>query len=93
MKSKKVFPLILTAVLFMQNLYYGIKKGVRKYGFLLGGILGGFIGLTLQGMTDYIWHDYSIVLLFWIILGIGAAAVRTGVRLNEKKAESNSHNN
>ena len=85
--------LILTAVLFMQNLYYGIKKGVRKYGFLLGGILGGFIGLTLQGMTDYIWHDYSIVLLFWIILGIGAAAVRTGVRLNEKKAESNSHNN
>lgn len=84
--------LILSAVLFMQNIYYGIKSGIRKYGFLLGGILGGFIGIMMQGMTDYIWHDYRIVLLFWIILGVGMASVNTGVRLNEK-AKRNSCNN
>ena len=79
------------AILFGKKLVR-IQKTELKYGFLLGGILGGFLGLILQGMTDYIWHDYSIVLLFWIVLGVGAATVKMGVRLNEK-AESNSHNN
>ncbi len=29
-------------------------------------------------MTDHIWFDYSIVLLFWCFMGIGMASVRVG---------------
>ncbi len=40
----------------------------------------GTVGLLLMGMTDYVWYNSRIVLLFWMVLGLTSAALRTATR-------------
>lgn len=72
-------------LLFFQKLYSTIARAAKRYRFLLASIFGAFGGILLQGMTDHIWFDYSIVLLFWAVLGIGIAGVRLGEKSWKKK--------
>lgn len=70
--------LLLLLVFFFQRLYSAMGKTPRRFKVLLGAMFGGFAGLLLQGMTDHLWFDYRIVLLFWCFIGISMAAVRVG---------------
>lgn len=70
--------LLLLFLFFFQKLYGGMGKVPKRFHMLLAAFFGGFAGLLLQGMTDHIWFDYSIVLLFWCFMGIGMASVRVG---------------
>ena len=80
------FAVFLSLVLlFFQKLYSTLARSARRYRFLLAAVFGAMGGLLLQGMTDHIWFDYSIVLLFWCIFGIGMAGVRLGERSWKKK--------
>jgi len=79
---------IILLVLAFQRIYFGIKHSTRKYGFLCGGLFAGLSGLILQGMTDNVWHDYRIMLLFWLYMGISIAAVKTGVDKRNDKNNS-----
>lgn len=72
-------------LLFFQKIYSTMARAARRYRFILAAVFGGFAGILLQGMTDHIWFDYSIVLLFWCVLGIGMAAVRLGEKSWRKK--------
>ncbi len=72
-------------VLFFQKLYSTMVRAVRRYHVILAAIFGGMAGILLQGMTDHIWFDYSIVLLFWYVLGIGMASVRLGEKSWQKR--------
>ena len=33
--------------------------------------------VLLQGVTDYVWYNYRIFLLFWLIIGLTSAIGRT----------------
>lgn len=70
--------MVLLFIFFFQKLYGCMKCVPKRFHVLLTAFFGGFAGLLLQGMTDYIWFDYSIVLLFWCFMGIGMASVRVG---------------
>lgn len=70
--------LIVLFIFFFQKLYGCMKKVPKRFHMLLAAFFGGFAGLLLQGMTDHIWFDYSIVLMFWCFMGIGMASVRVG---------------
>ncbi|MBR2062621.1 MAG: hypothetical protein IJ969_04835, partial [Anaerotignum sp.] len=59
----------------------------KRFKFLLGAVFGGFGGLLLQGLTDHLWFDYSIVLFFWCYIGLGMAAVSVGMKMNERETE------
>lgn len=50
-------------------------KEFRSRCFLIASIsaVGGFM---VQSMTDYTFYNYRVALLFWVILGLGAAFVR-----------------
>ena len=72
-------------LLFFQKIYSTMARAARRYRFILAAVFGGFAGILLQGMTDHIWFDYSIALLFWCVLGIGMAAVRLGEKSWRKK--------
>lgn len=72
-------------LLFFQKIYSTMARAARRYRFILAAVFGGFAGILLQGMTDHIWFDYSIVLLFWCVLGIGMAAVRLGEKSWRKR--------
>ena len=79
--------LILMIVFFFQKLYSGMRVVPKRFKFLLGAVFGGFGGLLLQGLTDHLWFDYSIVLFFWCYIGLGMAAVRVGMKMNERETE------
>ncbi|MBQ7102689.1 MAG: hypothetical protein IJN89_01370, partial [Anaerotignum sp.] len=77
--------LILLILFFFQKLYSGMRTVPKRFKFLLGAVFGGFGGLLLQGLTDHLWFDYSIVLFFWCYVGLGMAAVRVGMKMNERE--------
>ncbi len=31
----------------------------------------GFAGFMFQGLTDYVWYNYKILMIFWIVIAIG----------------------
>lgn len=79
--------MMLLFVCFFQKLYSAMRVVPKRFKFLLGAVFGGFAGLLLQGITDHLWFDYSIVLFFWCFIGLGMAAVRIGMKLGEKERE------
>lgn len=44
----------------------------------------GFLGYLFQGLTDYVWYNYKILMIFWIIIALGISGVNL---LNEKGEE------
>lgn len=37
----------------------------------------GILAVLAQGMTDYIWYNYRVFLMFWLLIGFFAAVCRT----------------
>lgn len=77
--------LVLLCLFFFQKLYASMSKVPKRFHMLLASFFGGFAGLLLQGMTDHIWFDYSIVLIFWCFMGIAMASVRVGEKQWQKE--------
>lgn len=51
------------------------------------GIFSGVFALLLQGMTDYVWYNYRIFLLFWMLVGLGFAHVYAA-RMTEEEMDT-----
>ena len=81
--------LVLLFLFFFQKLYSSMRVVPKRFRFLLGAVFGGFGGLLLQGITDHLWFDYKIVLFFWCFIGLGMAAVRVGMKMNEREKGEN----
>ncbi len=52
-------------------------KEKRREKLYSSAIFCGIIGVLAQGMTDYIWYNYRVFLMFWLILGLGVAIRKT----------------
>ena len=37
----------------------------------------GIVAVLVQGFTDYSWYNYRVYLMFWLVVGLGAACIRT----------------
>ncbi len=44
------------------------------------GVLAGTVAFMCQGAFDYVWYNYRVVLIFWMILGVGTAAARIAAK-------------
>ena len=77
--------LILLVIFFFQRSYSAMGRMPFRFRALQAAVFGGFAGILLQGMTDHIWFDYSIMLLFWCFMGIGMASARVGERAWQKE--------
>lgn len=55
----------------VQTLLYENKKSFRATVTTAG--TAGILGLMLQGLTDYVWYNYKMLLIFWIVLAISTA--------------------
>ena len=51
------------------------------------GIFSGVFALLIQGMTDYVWYNYRIFLLFWMLIGLGFAHVYSA-RMTEEEMDT-----
>ncbi|MBR5156444.1 MAG: O-antigen ligase family protein [Clostridia bacterium] len=47
------------------------------------GASAGILGYLFQGLTDNVWYNYKMLLVFWIVLGL----VSAGVNINKQKDE------
>lgn len=73
-----VFLLLLFT--WAQRLYRAIARDKSPRRFLTGVLLSGMAGLLVQGLTDHLWFNYRIVLLFWLVIGFGLACARGEAR-------------
>lgn len=52
----------------------------------------GILAVLAQGMTDYIWYNFRVYLVFWLMIGLTVATVRTALAENRtvlQKTEQN----
>lgn len=50
--------------------------GIRPMKLYSASLFCGIIAILAQGMTDYVWYNYRIFLMFWLVLGLGSAICR-----------------
>ena len=48
------------------------------------GIFSGVLAVLIQGTTDYVWYNYRIFLLFWMLVGLGVAHVYAAKNTEEE---------
>ncbi len=81
--------IIFGAVLIcmLQSGFSLAKCGEDKEVRLIGcGALCGVLAALLQGMTDYVWYNYRVFFIFWIVIGVVSAARRIDYASRVKKA-------
>ncbi len=70
---------LLIALLFSQKCFEYIKNTESHTSAgLVGAALSAFAAALVMGLFDHIWYNYRIFFLFWAVVGIAVAAVRTG---------------
>jgi len=70
---------LLAAFFILQYCFTAIKKTEEKYIKLLAaGGLCAVAGFLLNGFTDYVWYNYRVYLMFWLVVSITAAICRFG---------------
>ncbi len=55
-------------------------------------LFSGILAVLAQGMTDYIWYNYRVFLVFWLQIGLCAAIMRTTEADNRRILLSNQSN-
>lgn len=73
-------------ICLMQSGFSLAKNGDDKEVRIIGcGALCGILAALLQGMTDYIWYNYRVYFIFWIVIGIVSAARRIDYSMRAQK--------
>ena len=51
-------------------------KMLKKKDIVLAGIVAGMTGFFLEGMFDYTWYNYRVILIFWMVIAFGIVATK-----------------
>lgn len=80
-----VFAVIM--IMYAQKCFIGIKIRGResKSRAMIAAGLSGICGALVMGITDHIWYNYRVFLVFWAIAGLTMALVRINENENEKE--------
>lgn len=61
----------------LKKMLVGYIVGKKSmYGILCAAIIAGLLGCLLQGMFDYLWYNYRVFAIFWMVIGLGIASRR-----------------
>ena len=67
-------------LMFMKNcISRAINTPERRTKLIILGGMCGILSVLIQGMTDHIWYNYRIFLIFWLIIGLTNAYRRVGL--------------
>ncbi len=73
--------------LYFQKCSEYIKDPENKESkFYTAAAVSSIIGALIMGIFDYIWFNYRVFFVFWIIIAIGCAFVRVGNNEKERKS-------
>ena len=59
--------------LYVQGAFTLHTREKRDTRLLSAAIMCGILSVLAQGLTDYIWYNYRVFLMFWLLLGLGVA--------------------
>jgi O-antigen ligase len=73
--------------LYLQKTLEYVKKPENNTSkFYVAATVASVIGALVMGMFDYIWYNYRVFYVFWIVIAIGCAFVRAGNYEAERKS-------
>ena len=72
--------------LFVQHTFTFIAKQDKELRMFAAAGMCALVGILAQGMTDYIWYNYRVFSMFWIIVALTVAIGRTPV-INQSARE------
>ena len=76
----------LLLVFFTQKSFAYTKQPYSRDSFLIvAASFAAVIALLAMGMFDYVWYNYRIFFMFWIVLALGVACIRTGKKELERE--------
>ena len=67
---------IMIIFLFVQSVLSFNKYENRKSKLAGVALMCGILAVLIQGLTDYIWYNYRVYLIFWMIIGLTTAVRR-----------------
>lgn len=82
-----LFLFFIIIVLFVQNCFeyiYRMRKETES-GVVVAG-LTAIIAVMIMGLTDYVWYNNRIFLMFWIVIAIVTAYIRIGKEEHRRSA-------
>ena len=59
-------------------LSYITGRGERNGRMMVLGGMCGILAVLLMGLTDHVFYNYRIFLLFWLLMGVIVAQIRVG---------------
>ena len=64
-------------IVFVGVIYNFYKEAAiaisKRKNLVLAGIISGMAGFLLEGMFDYTWYNYRVILIFWTVIALGYA--------------------
>lgn len=71
---------IIGLIIFTYIMYYFYKETIisacKNRNLMLVGIISAISAFMLEGMTDYTWYNYRVILIFWMVLAFGVSLAR-----------------
>ncbi|GHV10705.1 hypothetical protein FACS1894219_00640 [Clostridia bacterium] len=72
---------IFVIFFFVQSCFTSISREEdNKIRLILAAGLVAVIGFLLNGFTDYVWYNYRVFLMFWVVLSVTSAVARYTVK-------------
>ncbi len=65
------------------------KGTTRETKLISGAALTGILAILVQGLTDYVWYNYRVFLIFWVVAAIMSAAINCGMENAGEKIQEN----
>ncbi|NLK64409.1 MAG: hypothetical protein GX289_04870 [Tissierellia bacterium] len=63
---------IAMMIAWSRDIISTLKYRGNKWGIISVSLFAGIIGCSIQGMVDHIWHNYDVMLMYFILLGLGS---------------------
>ena len=69
----------LVVILFIQNCFESIyrRRNAAASALVIAGMTA-VIAILIMGLTDYVWYNARVFLMFWLVMGITNAGIRIG---------------
>ncbi|MBR5871804.1 MAG: O-antigen ligase family protein [Clostridia bacterium] len=81
--------MVFLLIFVRYNFTFFTKYLPQKTRLFCAALFCGILAVLAQGMTDYIWYNYRVYLIFWLLIGLTVATARTAQAENRDAIPQN----
>lgn len=81
---------VVAIVAYVQKCFVGMRgrKSGSKSRTMIAAGFSGILGALVMGLTDYIWYNYRVFLIFWAVIALTVALSKINANENAKREAS-----